>query len=157
VEGYIPNRFSREDGKKMRNFIDLFRGAYLAEALSKDVWIAGLCCPKPKRASTRHNGCNVCQNACESFPLESVIDFGCVAKKSKRSSEAHLFRYKMQTFLTILSWAYMFASKEQRSRKLSWLAPGGKIFFIPRNDSCHYLEGVCVMLLLQKMTRSCML
>eukprot|EP00985_Skeletonema_marinoi_P028942 scaffold26367_cov117-Skeletonema_marinoi.AAC.1 len=35
----------------------------------------------------------------------------------------------------------MFASKEQRSRKLSWLAPGGKIFFIPRNDSCHYLEG----------------
>mmetsp|Transcript_19251 Transcript_19251/g.38695 ORF Transcript_19251/g.38695 Transcript_19251/m.38695 type:complete len:219 (+) Transcript_19251:136-792(+) len=60
---------------------------------------------------------------------------------------------KMQTFLTILSWAYMFASKEQRSRKLSWLAPGGKIFFIPRNDSCHYLEGVCVMLLLQKMNK----
>jgi len=126
VEGYIPNRFSREDGKKMRNFIDLFSGAFLAEALSKDVWIAGLCCPKPKRASTRHNGCNVCQNACESFPLESVIDFGYVAKKSKRSSEAHLFIYKDSNLCDDTILGLHVCLKRTEIEEIVLARPGGK-------------------------------
>lgn len=57
VEGYITDRFSVEDDKRMENFIDMFSGAYRAGALFKDVWIAGLTCPGQTRV--HHNGCKV--------------------------------------------------------------------------------------------------
>lgn len=57
----------------MRNFIDVFSGAFRAGALSNNVWIAGLSCPK--QTSVHHNGCKVCRNACKSFPLVCAIDF----------------------------------------------------------------------------------
>mmetsp|Transcript_15584 Transcript_15584/g.24183 ORF Transcript_15584/g.24183 Transcript_15584/m.24183 type:complete len:434 (-) Transcript_15584:71-1372(-) len=73
VEGYKSNRFSDEDDIKMSNLIDSFSGAFRAGALPDNLWIAGLSCSR--RRNTLEYTCKVCQNACKSFPLRSVVDF----------------------------------------------------------------------------------
>lgn len=84
MEGYKTHRFTDEDDTKMNNFIDSFSGAFRAGALPENLWIAGLSCCK-----RRGNICKVCLNACQSFPLKSVVDFenALVIKKRYRLEE----------------------------------------------------------------------
>ena len=87
VEGYKTDRFTREDDLKMKNFIDLFSGAFRAGALPNNLWIAGLSC-----CNTLTTSCKVCRNACESFPLGSVVDFENIDVIRKRHrKKANLF------------------------------------------------------------------
>ena len=87
VEGYKTDRFTREDDRKMKNFIDLFSGAFRAGALPTNLWIAGLSC-----CNTLTTSCKVCRNACESFPLMSVVDFENIdVIKKRHRKKANLF------------------------------------------------------------------
>lgn len=76
VEGYKTERFLNEDDLKMSNFIDSFSGAFRAGALPDNLWIAGLsCCNRTRREMDVNDYCKVCEKACKSFPLRSVVDF----------------------------------------------------------------------------------
>ncbi len=90
VAGFIPEYFiSSGDGQRMKNLIDAISGAYKTGALGNNVWIAGLRCPRSRYRIYSSHGCEVCQRACNSFPLKSVIDFDSGGSRiSRRLSSA---------------------------------------------------------------------
>jgi hypothetical protein len=68
-----------EDRDRMTAHIDAFSGAFRARALSADLWVLGLRCPRSCRMSNvfSDSTCLACHAACRSFPLGSVADFEC--------------------------------------------------------------------------------
>ena len=70
-DGY-PNECDRES---MMAFVDSLSGAFQCGAFPKHLKISGICCPDCRDRRGFGGQCSVCQRACKSFPLESVIHF----------------------------------------------------------------------------------
>lgn len=72
----------RRESEIAKGLVRQLSGAYRCGALSSGVWVAGPSCPSSRRPSVRFpffddadNTCQVCTEACKSFPLASVLDF----------------------------------------------------------------------------------
>ena len=86
VEGFVPTRHTLdEDNEYMDALINAFSGAFRSGALSRNLWVLGLRCPRSSRFTNMFGDstCLVCHNACKSFPLESVADFECEGSSNK--------------------------------------------------------------------------
>ena len=86
VEGYVPAQHTLdEDSERMKTLINAFSGAFRSGALSRNTWVLGLHCPNSSRFRNMfmESSCLVCHNACNSFPLETVINFECEGSSLK--------------------------------------------------------------------------
>ncbi|KAL9187025.1 hypothetical protein ACHAXT_010745 [Thalassiosira profunda] len=87
VAGVVPPLASNdEDCEKMNTLINSVSAAYRTGSLATNVWVSGLCCPRSDPYSNLHreSSCLVCNAACRSFPLESVIDFECEGSSAQK-------------------------------------------------------------------------
>ena len=87
-DGY-PNEGPRDS---LKAFLDLVSGAYDCSALNKNLKISGLVCPDASNShGYRGNDCNTCMRACNSFPLQEVVEFECRGSSSSnaKSGRSH--------------------------------------------------------------------
>jgi hypothetical protein len=80
-----------EDRDRMTALIDAFSGAFRARALSADLWVLGLRCPRSCRSANvfSDSTCLTCHAACRSFPLGSVADFECEGSSCRHNPARH--------------------------------------------------------------------
>ena len=121
-----------KDPDKVRFLIDLVSGSFKSSGgLLSKVKVMGLRCPFSSVYAGPHFGCNVCERACRSFPLNQVINFD--NKGSSEEIDGYDFgRKKMQCMDVCLPRSKIEEIIEER--------PGGKAL-LQSNARLLYLLG----------------
>ena len=78
---------------------DSISAGYRCGALRQSLEVRGLICPQ----YFRNNECNVCRRACESFPVDSVVDFDCRENSFELSYLLYTYLHSYSLFACCLA------------------------------------------------------
>ena len=78
--------------ERMLAFVDMLSGGYRCGSLPKSLKISGLCCPDASNITgLRGDNCRTCTRACNSFPLQSVVEFESRGSSDSTADSGRMF------------------------------------------------------------------